>query len=354
MTPGADRPRVAGILALVQVLFGVHYYAAKIVLSEIPPLAWTAIRVTGAAVFLLPLALLVAGRKAVPGGGDILRLAGLSVLGVIINQLCFVQGLARTTLSHSALINCSIPVLTLVFALLLGQESAAPRKLLSIALALAGVLALLRVDRMVWDTVTTGDLLTLANACSFSLFLVLSRPVLARLDAFVATGVLFACGSLGMLALGGRAVAAVDPAALSLRVWGWGLYTILGATVLAYSLNYIALRRVESSMVALFIFMQPLLATTLDIWLLGGTWSLRLALAARLPEESDGEALHALIYEVIQSRPAPSPSPFFAALYRAFTGKDRGPRAGHFLAALPTEFVRRRLREAARAAGEGA
>ncbi len=280
MTAVTDRMPVAGMLALVQVLFGIHYYAAKIVLAEIPPLAWATIRVTAAAAFLLPIALLVAGRRAIPTRGDLLRLAGLSVLGVIINQLCFVQGLARTTLSHSALINCSIPVLTLLLALALGQERAAPRKILSIVLALGGVLALLRVDRMVWDTVTAGDLLTLVNACSFSLFLVLSRPVLARLDALMATGILFAFGSAGMLALGGAAVFRVDPAALSPAAWGWGIYTVLGATVVAYLLNYAALRRVESSMVALFIFMQPLLATSLDIWLLGGTWGLRLALAS--------------------------------------------------------------------------
>jgi lysyl-tRNA synthetase class 1 len=77
-------------------------------------------------------------------------------------------------------------------------------------------------------------------------------------------------------------------------------------------------------------------------------------LAARLPEGADGESLHILIYDAIQARGAPSPAPFFAALYRAFIGKDRGPRAGHFLAALPTPFVRRRLQEAAAGPGPAA
>jgi len=37
----------------------------------------------------------------------------------------------------------------------------------------------------------------------------------------------------------------------------------------------------------------------------------------------------------------------FAAIYRAFIGRDSGPRAGWLLASLDKEFVVRRLLEAA-------
>ena len=70
-------------------------------------------------------------------------------------------------------------------------------------------------------------------------------------------------------------------------------------------------------------------------------------LAERLPDAIDGEALHALMYDLIQEMGGEKPGTYFAALYAAFIGKQRGPRAGHFLAALPVEFVRRRLRAAA-------
>jgi lysyl-tRNA synthetase class 1 len=73
------------------------------------------------------------------------------------------------------------------------------------------------------------------------------------------------------------------------------------------------------------------------------------ALGDRLPDSSDGETLHGLIYDLIEAQSAPSPAPFFAAIYLAFIGKERGPRAGHFLAALPAEFVRTRLQEAGEA-----
>ena len=281
-----NRPRTqagaTGLLVVVQVLFGVHYFAAKIVLAEIPPLAWAGLRVAAAALFLLPLAFLISGRRAVPRPADLARLAGLSLLGVVINQWAFVEGLSRTSITHSALINTGIPVLTLIFAVLMRQERANPGKLASIFLAMLGVLVLLRVDSMVLDRATRGDLITLINATSFSLFLVLSRPLLTRLDPLMATGFLFAFGSLVLLPLGAPLWLRISPSTLQPATWLWGAFVVLGATVVAYSLNYLALRRVESSVVALFILLQPLLAASADVWVMGSKWTLRLSAATVL------------------------------------------------------------------------
>jgi lysyl-tRNA synthetase class I len=43
----------------------------------------------------------------------------------------------------------------------------------------------------------------------------------------------------------------------------------------------------------------------------------------------------------------------FAAIYSAFIGKPKGPRAGWLLVSLEPDFVRRRLGEAADARGGG-
>jgi len=46
-------------------------------------------------------------------------LALYALFGVVINQSCFVEGLSRTTPIHSSIINTTIPVGTLTFAVLL-------------------------------------------------------------------------------------------------------------------------------------------------------------------------------------------------------------------------------------------
>jgi len=282
LTRQGSRQGAAGILVLVQVIFGLHYFAAKLVLEEIPPRAWAGLRVGSAALMLLPLAFLISGRRALPTAGELARLAGLSIFGVVINQWAFVEGLSRTTITHSALINTAIPVVTLILAVALGQERADARKVISILMAVMGVLILLRVDQGAWDAATAGDLITLVNATSFSLFLVLSRPLLARVDALMATGFLFAFGSLLLLPLGVPLWGEIHFARFSTTTWVAAAFVVFGATVVAYSLNYIALRRVESSVVALFILLQPLLAATADVWFMGSPWTIRLTMATTL------------------------------------------------------------------------
>ena len=58
---------------------------------------------------------------------------------------------------------------------------------------LAGVLVLLEVDRFRFASeYLAGDLMTLANALSYGLYIALSRRVMARNDPLAATAVVFA------------------------------------------------------------------------------------------------------------------------------------------------------------------
>ncbi len=264
-----QRVRVVAALLVVQAMFGVHYLLAKILLEAIPPRSWAVLRVTGGALVLWGIAL--AWRRRLPSRpGDVLRLALYSVFGVVLNQVLFVEGLSRTTPIHSSLINTSIPVLTLLFAVLLGRETLTRRKLAALAIALAGVLLVIRPDpRVVLDLRTTGDLLTLANATSFSLFLVLSKRVLSRCDPLGAAAVLFGFGALGIGLVGGPSLAHFDPASVPPAVWAIGAFIVLGPTALTYLLNYWALARVDSSIVALFVYLQPLIAGALS-WIVRG------------------------------------------------------------------------------------
>jgi len=52
----AERARVLAALAIIQILFGIHYLAGKIVLHEIPPRAWAVLRVASSAIVLVVLA----------------------------------------------------------------------------------------------------------------------------------------------------------------------------------------------------------------------------------------------------------------------------------------------------------
>lgn len=267
MPEPAPRPTltVVGVLLLVQLFFGLHYVAAKSLLQWVDPAAWALVRVAGAAALLQLLVL--RRRRHRPGRREWGRLGLFALFGVVINQVLFVEGLSRTTPAHSALIMTMIPLLTVVFAVLLGRERPTAARGAGLLLALAGVWILLRADRFrVEGDLLAGDLLT--NAASYSLFLVISRDDLVRHDPLVAMARVFTVGIAGVALYGLLPLSRVEPAGLPGSAWALAAFIILFPTVGAYFLNYWALSRVASSLVALFVYLQPVIATASQ-WALG-------------------------------------------------------------------------------------
>jgi len=256
-------------LVLVQILFATHYVASKIVVETFPPRVWAAMRVVGAAALLY--ALMRARGQRLPRGALLwVRFAIYALLGVVINQVCFVEGIKRTTPIQAALIMTSIPVLTLFLAVLLRQERVTWSRALAFALALAGLLLLLRVETLDFaDIQVRGNILTLINAMSFSAFLVVSRPTLRVTPSLPATCLLFLLGSPPVIALALPEMGGVVLADVSAQTWWLAAYIIVFPTLLAYLLNYWALRRTTSSTVAFFIYLQPLATAGLSVFLLG-------------------------------------------------------------------------------------
>jgi lysyl-tRNA synthetase class 1 len=72
-------------------------------------------------------------------------------------------------------------------------------------------------------------------------------------------------------------------------------------------------------------------------------------LAGALEPGMSGEAIHALVYDLSKAAGLPRATAAFEAIYLAFLGRPKGPRAGWFLAFLDRDVVLRRLREAASA-----
>ncbi len=264
-TARAERIRVLLALTLIQVFFGVHYLAGKIVLKEISPRAWAPIRVAGAALLLLALARAL-GRRFPRAPRDLALLAVFSVFGVAINQVCFVEGLSRTTAIHSAIINTLIPAWTLLIAVLLRREAPTTRKAGSLVLAVAGVVLVIRPERATLSSATfVGDLLTMVNSISYSFFLVVSKRSMHGVDALAATALMFAFGAVPIALYGGVALAGFDPASVSAGAWAWAAFIVVFPTAGAYVLISWTLARAEASLVALFVYMQPVIAAILGI-----------------------------------------------------------------------------------------
>lgn len=261
-----ERREAFAALVVVQVLYGLLPAAGKSVFADVTPLAMTSMRVLGAAALFV--AYHIARGGAWPRPALWPRIGSLAFFGIVVNMTLFAIGLQWTHPVNATLIIMIIPVATYLIAVLMGQESIGPRRLAGILLAMTGAVSLIGLSgATAGGTTLLGDVLILINALSFSLYLVLSRPMAKEHGAqaltvwmFVAASVIFVPIAIFLDSLGQAAAAPGE-------VHTWLVFIVLGPTVGAYLLNTAAIRRVSSSTVAVFIYLQTPISA-LAAWLI--------------------------------------------------------------------------------------
>jgi drug/metabolite transporter (DMT)-like permease len=196
----------------------------------------------------------------------------VALFGVTLNQLFFIGGLARTSAAHSALIVALGPVMVLALSRLLRMEALTVLKSAGILVAFCGVAILTTgkgkgagVSGAHWQ----GDVLAFAASGVFAYFTILVKKAAVQFDALTLNTIVFALGSVLMLPLSAPELRAVRWSAVPALAW-WSLaYMVILGSVLAYLLFAFALTELTPSRVAAFNYLQPLIAISLGVWMLG-------------------------------------------------------------------------------------
>ena len=272
---------VHGALAAAQAGFALFPVLGKLALATIPALPLAGLRVACAALLLEAFRRLAAAEEIAPP--DRKRILLYAVLGVSLNQVFFILGLSLTTAINTSILTATIPVFTFAAAVLLGRETLTARPILGLVLAGAGALVLVNVQNFDWHSrYARGDLLLLANALCYSFYLVLSRPLLAHYRVTTVVSQLFLYGAAPILLFTAPALVHFNPSAVSAASWASFAGVVVFCTVLPYFLNSWALARAEASRVAIYVFLQPIIASLLAVLILKESFSPRTAIAALL------------------------------------------------------------------------
>lgn len=254
-------------LVVVQILFGINYAVSKMIVQALPPLVWASARLCVASVIMLVISFGLRRSHRLRFSRDIfLYLVVFSLMGIIINQASFLVGLRYTTSTNSAIINSLIPILTLIIVIVRGQERIRLVNGVGFALALSGVLILQRVETFsLAHTHVFGDFLTLINCMSYALFLSYAKKFLETHDRVWTTTWMFVFGSIGMGVLAAPDWAQATPPQFTAPLIAGMIYSVICGTIITYFLNMWALARTASSSVALYIYLQPIVAAILAL-----------------------------------------------------------------------------------------
>ncbi len=271
--------RVHSALVAVQVLFGLWPVAGAAVLDELSPQAVVAFRLAAGA----PVLVVLAGLpwRSLPSRADLVRLALLAGTGISLNQVLYVEGLALAGPVNAGVVVVAVPALTLAVASAVGVERPGPARLAGVVVALLGAALLVGIDRLELSSdASVGSLLILGGAAAYAVFLVFARPVIARVGEVRAVAWFYVFGAGIALPFVWREAAAASWTTLSGGAVRSLAFILVGPTVLTYLLNAYALRRVESSVVAVYICLQPVVAAVSARFVLGAEVTLRQVVAA--------------------------------------------------------------------------
>jgi len=271
-SPASQRFRLdandLGLLGVV-LIWGFNLPAVKIALGQFEPLSFNAVRFVLASSLLL--LLLHRRESSRMSRRDMLFLFGLGLLGQTAYQILFIEGISRTTASHTALIFGLTPVLVALLSLLLGHEKVGVWGWTGALLAFGGEYLIIAGKSPAEGPTPSlrGDLLVLGAAFCWCLYTVLARPLLSRHSPLKVTALSVAWGTLAMLPLCFPSIRRQEWKLVSPANWMIAVLSSLFALVVAYLLWYRSVHRVGNVRTAVYSNLVPVTGTFAG-WLILG------------------------------------------------------------------------------------
>ena len=268
-------------LILVNLIYALNYTIAKDVMPEyIQPSGFILLRVIGGSIlFFLTYLFFVKERVKKK---DFFRLMLCGLFGVAINQLFFFEGLNLTTPINAAIIMTISPVLVIITSAIIIKEKITVRKIIGIFLGLIGacILILNSGDISFENDFFTGNILVLINATSYAIYLVLVKTLMKRYNPITVMFYVFIFGLIFVLPFGIDEIQKIDLTTFNEEIYLKIGFVVICTTFIAYMFNAFALKSLNPSVVSVYIYLQPLLASLIAIALNSDSLSLVKILSA--------------------------------------------------------------------------
>ena len=200
---------------------------------------------------------------------DLPKIALASLLGLFGPQVTFLVGITMATSIDTAILGTLGPVFTMVFAFFFLGEPITGKKAGGVAVSLAGVLFL--IFNSVHGggasaTTPLGFVMLLLNSISFSLYLGIFRPLIAKYSVVTFMKWSFLFSLVLALPFAGKGLVTTDYAAVPpVVLWEIG-YLIVFATVIAYFLIPYGQKFIRPTLVSMYNYLSPMVTTVVSIW----------------------------------------------------------------------------------------
>lgn len=261
--------KLGGHIAMLgaNVMWGLMSPVAKTVFASgiICPLVMIDFRVAGAAL-LFWLTSLFLPREHVPVG-DLLRLFCAGMLGVLLNQGCFIIGVNLSTPGEASLVTTTMPMWVMLLAWIILKEPITVKKAGGIVLGAIGAIILISGSSVTatGSNPALGDIIVLCAQLSYALYLTLFRNFIRKYSLVTLMKWMFLSATIVAIPGSMRWIIDTKWNDINPTEWAGISYVVLCGTFLAYICIMIGQKRLRPTVVGMYNYVQPIVATITGI-----------------------------------------------------------------------------------------
>lgn len=197
---------------------------------------------------------------------DLASLFVASLLGIILNQGCFLFGVSLSSPGDASIITTSMPLWAMVLAALILKEPITGRKVLGIAAGAGGALLLILGSSQKQavssgsGTAIWGDLLVLFAQFCYAMYIVLYKDFVNKYSLITIMKWMFTYAFICTLPFSARQIMNTEWTNLqTMEIYGLA-FIVVGATFVSYMLVVIGQKNLRPTVAGMYNYIQPLVA----------------------------------------------------------------------------------------------
>lgn len=243
------------------VLWGLMSPIGKSALVEFSALSVTTFRMVGAAACFWLLSLFC--KREQVDHRDMLKIFFASLFALVFNQGVFIFGLSLTSPIDASIVTTTLPIVTMIIAAIYLKEPVTNMKVLGIFVGAMGALILIMSSQTAGsgNSSILGDLLCLVAQISFSIYLTVFKGLSQKYSPITLNKWMFVYASMCYIPFSYHDVAGIQWAEISTVAYLQAGYVVLGGSFLAYIFIMTAQRLMRPTVVSMYNYMQPIVAS---------------------------------------------------------------------------------------------
>ena len=271
MSIGSNKSTLTGHLACFAAycIFGFNIVCCKNISNAhvLTPMDLFCLRATGATVLFWLLSFFMPKEK-VPLK-DLMQIFVASMLGLFLTQMSFLKAITMTTSIDLSIANTCTPIMTMFVAAIVLKEPITGKKIGGVLVSLVGVLILIfnsvGLGGGASETKPLGIVLAVLNGLTFALYLGIFRPLISKYHVVTFMKWMFLFSMLVALPFNARHFFQIPFGQMESKVLWQVAYVVVFATFIAYFLIPVGQKRLRPTLVSMYNYVQPIIATLISI-----------------------------------------------------------------------------------------